>query len=249
MGMVFKDYFSGHSAEYARSRPQYPPELFEYLSSVAKEHEVAWDCGTGNGQAAVGLAPYFDRVLATDPSAGQLRNAFQHPKVTYKQASAEESGLDSASVDLVTVAQALHWFDTVRFFEEARRVLKPGGAVAVWAYTLCKITPEVDSIVDDFYYNIVGPYWPPERRLVEQKYMTIDFPFDEFEAPTFTIDLDWDLNDMMGYLQTWSPVRRYLEAHGSDPTELIAGPLAEAWGEPQERKHVVFPIEMRIGRS
>ena len=247
--MVFKDYFSGHSAEYARSRPQYPPELFEYLSSVAKEHEVAWDCGTGNGQAAVGLAPYFDRVIATDPSAGQLRNAFQHPKVGYKQASAEESGLDSASVDLVTVAQALHWFDTVRFFEEVRRVLKPGGVVAVWAYTLCKITPEVDRIVDDFYYNVVGPYWPPERRLVEEKYRTIAFPFDEFKAPTFTIDLDWELSDMMGYLQTWSPVRRYLEAHGSDPTELIAERLAEAWGEPEERKHVVFPIEMRIGRN
>ena len=248
-GMVFKDYFSGHSAEYARSRPQYPPDLFEYLSSVAKEHDVAWDCGTGNGQAAVGLAPYFDRVIATDPSAGQLRNAFQHPKVGYKQAPAEESGLDSASIDLVTVAQALHWFDTVRFFEEVRRVLKPGGVVAVWAYTLCKITPEVDRIVDDFYYNVVGPYWPPERRLVEEKYRTVDFPFDEFEAPSFTIDLDWDLSDMMGYLQTWSPVRRYLEAHASDPTELIAERLAVAWGEPQERKHVVFPIEMRIGRS
>jgi SAM-dependent methyltransferase len=247
--MVFKDYFSGHSAEYARSRPQYPPELFKYLASVAKEHDLAWDCGTGNGQAAVGLTPYFDRVIATDPSAGQLRNAFQHPKVTYKQASAEESGLDSASADLVTVAQALHWFDTARFFEEARRVLKPGGAVAVWAYTLCKTTPEVDRIVDDLYYNIVGPYWPPERRLVEAKYRTIDFPFDEFDAPHFNIGLDWDLSDMLAYLQTWSPVRRYMEAHGSDPTALIVERLAEAWAEPQVRRHVVFPIEMRIGRS
>ena len=246
---TFKDHFSRHADTYAKYRPRYSEEMFRYLASVAPSNDAAWDCGTGNGQAAVGLAQYFDRVFATDASEEQVHNAFPHEKVTYRVAPAEDSGLGVASVDLITVAQALHWFDTVRFFEEARRVLKPGGVVAVWAYTLCKVTPQVDTIVEDFYYNIVGPYWPPERRLVEEKYLTVAFPFDEFKAPPFTINLDWTLSDMMAYLQTWSPVRRYLEAHGTDPTELIAERLADGWGEPHDRKHVVFPIEMRIGRS
>jgi SAM-dependent methyltransferase len=249
--MQFKDYFSAQSDEYARRRPHYPPALFEYLNLVVEAHDLTWDCGTGNGQAAAGLAPYFDQVIATDPSADQIRNAFQHPKVTYRQASAEDSGVAAASVDLVTVAQALHWFDIPRFFEEARRALKRGGVVAVWAYTLCKITPDIDRILDDFYYNynVVGPYWPTERRLVDAQYKTIAFPFDEFEAPPFSIDVDWDLNDLLGYIRTWSALRRYLDAHGTDPTELILGPLSAAWGDPQQQRHVNFPIRMRIGRS
>jgi SAM-dependent methyltransferase len=246
--MQFKDYFSAQSDEYARRRPHYPPELFEYLSLVVEAHDQAWDCGTGNGQAALGLAPYFERVIATDPSADQLRNAAPHPKVTYKQVPAEDSGLPSSSVDLVTVAQALHWFDLPRFFEEAGRVLKPGGVIAVWAYTLCRIEPEIDRIVDDFYYNVVGSYWPPERRLVDSQYKTIAFPFEEFEAPPFSIELDWNLNDMLGYIRTWSPLRRYMEANGSDPTELILEPLAVAWGDPQQQRRVTFPIHMRAGR-
>jgi SAM-dependent methyltransferase len=245
----FKDHFSAHADEYARRRPHYPPELFEYLGSVVAGHELAWDCGTGNGQAAVGLAPYFERVIATDPSADQLRNAFAHPKVEYRQARAEDSGLDSASFDLVTVAQALHWFDMDLFYAEARRTLKPEGLLAVWAYALCKCKPEVDRIIDNFYYETVGPYWPRERKYVDEGYRTLSFPFDEIEPRRVEIALDWDLDDMLGYLRTWSPTRRYIERHGTDPVSLIERELAEAWGEPGERRRVVWPINMRIGHN
>ena len=245
----FKDYFSAHSDEYARRRPHYPPELFEYLASIVAGHELAWDCGTGNGQAAVGLAPYFDHVIATDPSAEQLRNAFEHARVEYRQARAEDSGLESSSFALVTVAQALHWFDMKRFYAEAQRTLKPEGLLAVWAYALCRTKPGVDRIIDNFYYETVGPYWPREREHVDDGYRSLPFPFDELEPPHFQIELDWDLGDMLGYLRTWSPTRRYFEKHGTDPVGLIEGELAEAWGEPGERRGVLWPIYMRVGRN
>jgi SAM-dependent methyltransferase len=245
----FKDYFSGHAGDYAKYRPQYPPELFAYLASVSPGLERAWDVGTGNGQAALGLTPYFDEVVATDPSEEQLRNAFPHPKVTYKLARAEESGLEARSVDLVTVAQALHWFDVTMFFEEARQVLKPGGVIAVWCYMLCRITPEVDTIVDDFYWNRVGPYWPKERRLVDDGYRSLAFPFDELEPPELIIELCWDLGDLLNYLRTWSPVRRFIEQHGRDPVDEVEGELAEVWGDPDEEIPVTWPIAMRVGRA
>ncbi len=245
--MQFKDYFSAQADEYARRRPQYPPALFEYLASLTKEHDIALDCGTGNGQAAVGLAPYFSRVIATDPSQDQLRNAFQHPKVEYRQASAEESGIESGSIDMVTVAQAVHWFDLERFFAEANRVLKPQAVCAIWCYILCRISPEVDAIVDDFYYNVVGPYWPRERALVDDGYRSLHFPFNEIEPPDFTIELEWSLADLFGYLGTWSPVRRFIEANGHDPIDKIAPSLTAAWGDTTARKAVHWPIKMRVG--
>src|SRR5438045_1897140 len=196
--MTFKDYFSQHAGAYARHRPHYPPELFEYLASLPTERHLAWDCGTGNGQAAVGLAPYFERVIATDASADQLANAFPHEKVTYRVAIAGSAGLDPGSVDLITVAQALHWFDLEAFFEEVRRTLKPGGAIAVWAYALCRITPALDAIVDRFYFETVGPYWPKERKLVDDGYRSLVFPFNEIEPPTFAIELPWTLPHLLG---------------------------------------------------
>lgn len=247
--MSFKDHFSAHADEYARRRPGYPPELFEWLASVAPANDLAWDCGTGNGQAAVGLAAYFNHVIATDPSADQLRNAFHHPHVEYRLAPAESSGLDSVSLDLVTVAQAIHWFDLDLFYREVHRTLKPGGVLAAWAYALCRVTPEIDSAIDTFYWETVGPYWPSERKLVDEGYRTIAFPFEEIEPPQFNIELDWTLEDMLGYLRTWSPVRRYIEAHGIDPADLLQPELASAWGSTDEVRQVTFPIFMRIGRS
>ncbi len=247
--MQFKDYFSAQSDEYARRRPHYPARLFEYVASVAAGHELAWDCGTGNGQAAVGLADYFEHVIATDPSSAQLRNAFAHPKVEYREARAEGSGLDSGTVDLITVAQALHWFDLERFFEEAHRTLKKDGVLAVWAYALCRIGGDIDRIIDRFYYETVGPYWPRERKYVDEGYSSFAFPFREIEPPQFSIELEWDLSDMLAYLRTWSPVRRYIEARGSDPVDLVEGELAEAWGDAEERKMTFWPIFMRIGRN
>ncbi|MEO8289157.1 MAG: class I SAM-dependent methyltransferase [Chloroflexota bacterium] len=247
--MQFKDYFSAQADEYARRRPNYPPDLFEYLASLTAVRDLAWDCGTGNGQAAVGIAPYFERVIATDPSPDQLRNAFQHPGVTYTQATAEESGLQSASVDLVTVAQAVHWFDLDRFYTEVKRVLKPGGVCAIWCYILCRISPELDIIIDRFYFETVGPYWPRERAIVDDGYASLHFPFDAIEAPDFAIELEWELEDLIGYLGTWSPVRRYIEANGHDPIAIIADSLRSAWGNPTERRRVVWPVKMRVGRS
>jgi len=213
------------------------------------QHERAWDCGTGNGQAAVGIAPYFDHVVATDPSGDQLRNAFRHENVEYVQARGEESALVSGSVDLVTVAQAVHWFDVESFFDEVMRVLKRDGVCAVWCYTHTQISPAVDAIVYDFYYNVVGPYWHRERALVDDRYHSLVFPLEEIEPPPFKIQLDWSFDDLVGYLGTWSPVRRYIEANGMDPIEEIRAPLAKAWGDRAEIKHVVLPISMRIGRN
>ena len=247
---TFKDHFSRHADTYAKYRPHYPPELFRYLASIAPTHDAAWDCGTGNGQAAIGLAGYFDRVVATDASEEQVRNAFQHEKVTYRVAPAEDSGLETASVALVTVAQALHWFDLPRFYEEAKRVLKPGGVLAAWAYMLCDVSPDVDEIVDRFYFEGVGPYWPKERKLVDDGYATIPFPFEELEPPTFTIELSWSLDDLLGYLRTWSPTRIFLARHGYDPVEGIEAQLREAWAAPADaEKRVLWPIRMRVGRT
>jgi SAM-dependent methyltransferase len=261
--MTFKDYFSQHANAYARHRPHYPPALFEYLASLVAEHETAWDCGTGNGQAALGLTPYFERVIATDASAEQISNAFRHEKITYRVAQAGkadhlDAGLDPASVDLITVAQALHWFDIDSFFEEAKRTLKPGGVLAVWAYGLCRITPRLDPIVDRFYFETVGPYWPPERRLVDDGYRSLVFPFDEMQAPDFVIELPWSRADLLGYLRTWSPTRRFIEVHGRDPVDDVEGEIAEAWGdtgelgeagEAGEEKPVRWPLHMRVGRG
>lgn len=247
--MSFKDHFSRHASAYARHRPHYPPELFEYLASLVPVHERAWDVGSGNGQAALGLAPYFEHVVATDPSEEQLRNAFRHEKVSYCVALAERSCVRPASVDLVTVAQALHWFDPPRFFEEVRVALKAGGAVAFWAYTLVRIAPELDPIVDEFYWETVGPYWPKERKLVDDGYRSIVLPFDELDTPDFNIELSWNAEDLLSYVRTWSPVRRYIERHGRDPVDLIEQPVREAWGNPDDPKLVRFPIHLRVGRK
>jgi len=247
--MAFKDHFSAQSGEYARRRPRYPDALFAYLASTVVTHNRAWDCGTGNGQAAVGLAPYFDQVVATDPSANQLRNAMPRAGVAYVQARAEDSGLERASVDLATAAQAVHWFDVGRYFEEVRRVVRPGGVCAIWCYTHTHISPQVDAIVSDFYYNVVGPYWERERVYVDDGYRSLAFPFEEFQPPEFVIKLNWSLDDVLGYLGTWSPVQRYKGVHGSDPVDLIRAPLAAAWGAGDDRKRVLLPVRMRIGRN
>lgn len=248
MSVPFRDYFSAQSNQYAKYRPTYPLELFEFLASVVEKHDLAWDCGTGSGQAAVGLARYFDHVIATDASADQLRNAFQDPKVEYRQARGEDSGLDSASVDLVTVAQALHWFDLDDFYAEVRRCVKSGGVIAVWGYALSRVNAELDAIFDRFYYETVGPYWPQQRVHMDTGYTALPFPFKALSAPEFKIEVSWDLSDLLAYLRTWSPVQRYIEAHGSDPVLLVEEELGQAWGDPQAKRVVTFPVFMRVGK-
>jgi SAM-dependent methyltransferase len=244
----FKDHFSGHAANYARFRPKYPAALFEYLASVAPSRELAWDCATGNGQAAVGLAEWFDHVIATDASEAQLSNAQAHPRVEYRHAPAEASGIADHSVDLVTVAQALHWLNIDRFYEEARRVLKPSGIVAVWSYELFKIDPAMDPITARFYNETVGPFWPPERKLVEEGYSTIGFPFEGLDHPPFRMSRELSFPDLLGYILTWSATQRFIKEHGVDPVDELSSQLAPLWGDPETKREAVWPLTVKVGR-
>ena len=242
----FKDHFSRDSAAYAGYRPHYPAELFVWLASLSPGHTLAWDAGTGNGQAAVALADHFARVIATDPSDKQIGQAIAHPRVEYRIAD-EVAGLDPASVDLATVAQALHWFDRPKFWSEARRVVRPGGVVAVWCYELQHVAPEVDAVIGRFYHETVGPYWTPDRKLVEDGYRSVEFPFEEVEVPRFAMTSEWTLQQQVGYLGTWSAVGRYRDQVGSDPLELVRPELEKVWGADRVRR-VSWPLSVRAGR-
>src|SRR5436305_157555 len=244
--MTFKDHFSKQAADYAKFRPRYPRELFEYLGSVAPSRALAWDCATGNGQAAVELAKVFDRVIATDASEKQIANAGLHERVEYRMASAEESGLESGTIDLIMVAQALHWFDLGSFYAEVRRVLKNNGVFAASAYNLLHVEPAIDEIVNRYYYEVVGPFWPPERKLVEQ-FSDLPFPFQEIDPPEFEMTAQWNLDHLLGYLQTWSSTQRFIAANKRDPLEAIADDLRAAWGDPGQMRKVVWPLILRVG--
>ncbi len=242
------DHFSAVAEGYARFRPTYPPELFAWLAGLPGHPRVAWDVATGNGQAAVALAEHFARVEASDHSAAQVERAVAHPRVAYRVAPAERSGLADGSVDLVTVAQALHWFDHARFYREVERVLAPGGAIAVWCYNLLDVDPAVNVVLRRYYTEVVGSYWPAERRLLEDGYRTIPFPFDEIDPPSFAMRAPWRLADLVGYLGTWSATDRYRSANGEDPVALVAADLAAAWGEPEAVREVRWPLTLRVGR-
>ena len=247
--MSFKDHFSGHAASYAAYRPGYSPRLFEILTTLPRERRLAWDSGTGNGQAAVALADHFERVIATDPSTEQLAHALPHPRVEYRTGRAEESGLADASVDLATAAQAFHWYDFDRYFAEVRRVLAPGGVVAVWTYNLARVDPEVDRWTSRLARQIVGPWWPPERRWVDEEYQTIPFPFEEIEIAPLHYEAHMDLDRFTRYMRTWSSFQRYQKETGRDPLDEIREGLTAAWGDPEEERTVIWPIFIRAGRS
>lgn len=243
----FKDYFSGHANDYARYRPRYPATLFAYLAGLPAQHECAWDCATGNGQAALGLVPFFERVLATDASQSQLESAERHEKITYSVAKAEHTEFEEGSIDLVTVAQALHWFDIEAFYAEVRRVLKHGGVFAVWVYNLLEISPAIDEPINRFYGETMGPYWPPERELIEKEYRSITFPFSEFQPPSFRMEASWSLFDLTGYLRTWSATKGFIKAHGFDPVAELTEELLPLWGSPDEPKQIRWPLILRVG--
>jgi SAM-dependent methyltransferase len=244
--MSFKDHFSKQAADYAKFRPKYPQELFDYLGSIAPSRRLAWDCGSGNGQAAVGLVSVFDRVIATDASEKQISNAQAHERVQYRVAPAETSGLESGTVDLIMVAQALHWFDSDRFYVEAQRVLKPNGVLAASAYLFAHIEPAIDAVVNQYYSEVVGPFWAPERRLVEN-FAEIPFPFREIDPPKFEMSVHWDLDHLVGYLRTWSATQRFIAAKGTDPLEQISDELRAVWGDPQRTRKVRWPLTLCIG--
>lgn len=246
--MSFKDHFSRQAKDYARFRPHYPDDLFAYLTGLAPNRDAAWDCATGNGQAAQGLAKYFTTVHATDASAEQIASAEQNPKINYHVASAENSGLASASVALVTVAQALHWFDTRAFYAEAARVLQPGGVLAVWCYGSLRIAPEFDALIGDFYERRIGSYWPPERRYVEAGYQDLPFPDGEIATPPIAMQAQWTLMNLLGYFNTWSAVVACRNAEGSDPVTELGERLTPLWGNPFATRTISWPLSLRVAR-
>lgn len=242
----FKDHFSGHAGSYAEFRPGYPESLFAYLAAQCVGHELAWDCATGNGQAARSLAPYFSKIIATDASAEQIASANTHTKIDFRVAPAESSGLDTASVNLVTVAQALHWFDIDQFFTEAMRVLKPGGVLAVWCYEHCHVDAACDETIERVFTE-TDAYWPPERKIVDDRYQGIRFPVAELPAEAFSMSAFWTANDMLGYMRTWSASQRYLAASGKESTAPWEDELQQRWGS--GAREVKWPITLRAGKN
>jgi SAM-dependent methyltransferase len=245
---AFKDHFSCHASGYAAYRPTYPLELVDYLASLCPGTNLALDCGCGTGQMAVLLADRFEQVVATDASAQQIENAEPHERVVYRVAPAERSGLADVSVDLVVAAQAAHWFDRPAFYAEARRVGRRGGVVALVTYGVMRADETINPVIHDFYTNIIRPYWPPERRYVEEGYRSFDFPFEEVQAPPLAIRVSWTLDGLIGYVDTWSAVRGAERALGRSPVEDFGRDLGAIWGNPAAQRGVLFPLSLRVGR-
>ncbi|MBW2238943.1 MAG: class I SAM-dependent methyltransferase [Deltaproteobacteria bacterium] len=245
----FKDHFSVHSEKYSKYRPDYPAVLFKFLSSITPGHDLAWDCATGSGQAARGLVKYFQKVIATDASEQQIKNAIHHKKISYKVAPAHKTTIQTESMDLIAVAQALHWFEFDQFYKEADRVLKQDGIIAAWTYNLLTISPEIDLIIKYFYHNIVGELWPPERTLVENGYENIPFPFYKLPSPSFRMSAKWTIKQLIGYLSTWSAVKRYKDNKGNDPVESIEKELTKLWDNSSAIMEVCWPLSIVIGKK
>jgi len=245
--MSFKDHFSRQSADYRRYRPGYPPELIEFVAGLAPSRRLAVDCATGSGQAAVALAQHFEAVLGVDGSRSQLTRAEPHRRVRYVAALAEQLPLPPHSVSLVAAAQAMHWFDFGRFHAECRRVLVPGGVIAAWTYGKFRMDSRVDAEVERFYEDVIGSDWPPERRFVEEGYRTLPFPWAEEPVPEFELVTDWDLEQLMGYIATWSAVQRHRDRTGTDPLPALRDAIAVAWQEGGTRR-LRWPLHLRVGR-
>jgi SAM-dependent methyltransferase len=240
----FRDHFGFASASYAGFRPHYPDELFSWLGAITPGHACAWDCGTGTGQAATDLARYFDDVVATDASRSQLSSAARADRVHYAAMSAEVVALGASTIDLVAVAQALHWFDLARFFGEVDRVLKPRGVVAVWSYGLFAIDPTTDAVLHELYHETLGGYWPSERALVDSGYVGIALPYPEITPPEIRMEATWTPRELQGYLTTWSAVGRYRKTVGRDPIPDVMRRIEASW-PPAEPRRVRWPLLVR----
>ena len=247
--MNFQDHFSGHAAVYRDARPHYHPALFAWLAAQVPRRDLAWDAGCGNGQATVALAAHFARVIGSDPSAAQIAHAEPAANVEYRVEPAEQSSLAAASVDLVCVAQALHWFEQERFHAEVRNVLRPGGVIAALAYAGCRIDPAIDRVTTHLYVDLTGPYWPPERAHIEAGYATLPFPDTPSPAPAFEMVAQWNLGQFLAYLRSWSATQRYAKACGEDPVARVEGDMAAAWGEAARVRAVRWQLTLRVGRG
>jgi ubiquinone/menaquinone biosynthesis C-methylase UbiE len=245
--MNHKDLFSGHARIYSAFRPTYPEELYAFIFRQLQKRDTAWDCATGNGQVAQYLSHHFKEVFATDISEQQLQEAPRDPTIRYSVGAAEKTAFHENQFDLVTVGQALHWFDHGAFYNEVKRVARPGALLAAWGYSVLSIDPELDTYLLDFYKNTVGPYWDSARRLVDEKYQTLSFPFEEIPSPEFFIRVSWTLEHLAGYLETWSATQKYIKTHNTNPVVPLTAQLAKHWKR-DESKTVSFPVFLRLGR-
>jgi SAM-dependent methyltransferase len=243
-----KDYFSGVAGSYAEYRPRYPAALVDLLADLAPRRELAWDAGCGSGQLSVALAERFARVIGTDASEQQLAQATAHPRIEYRRASAESSGIPDAAVDLAAAAQAVHWFDRPAYYAEVRRVCRPGALIALVTYNLFRITRQLDRIIDRFYWRTMWPYWPPQRRLVENGYRTLDFPFAELSAPPLEMQAEWTLPQVLGFVSTWSALRGLERDEVRRVVDELARELSGAWGAADTRRPVCWELALRLGR-
>ncbi len=247
---AFKDYFSAHANDYRTFRPIYPQSLFRWLQSRAGKKATVWECGAGNGQATQSLAPLFKEIYATDASQEQLNQAPEFDNVTYQAVPAEDFEAPNESFDLVVVAQAIHWFDHPRFFAKVQQLLKPGGFLAVWGYQFINIDPTIDPIIKRLHSEILEEFWPKERALLNEGYQGIDFPYPSVdEVPEFIMEAMWTFPQLIGYLNTWSATKQYEQSKGENPLELIFDELQTAWGDPDQSKHVSWPLIVYVGKK
>jgi len=243
-----RNWFDQGGQAYARFRPEYPDSLAAFLSKTASDRRLAVDVGCGNGQLTRLLAPYFDQVVGLDPSADQVANTIPHERIRYRCASAEQLPMPDACAGLITAAQAAHWFDLPAFYREVRGVASPGAILALISYGVLELEPVLNERFQKFYWEDIGPYWPPGRKLVDAGYTTLAFPFDELTAPALAIRVEWRLAEFLGYLQTWSAVRSAREAGKEALLAGFANDIVTAWGDPDRSRPVCWPINMRIGR-
>lgn len=240
------DRFSGHADLYAQYRIDYPDELYQFILQTVPQRTTAWDCATGNGQVAGALAQFFTQVEATDISETQLILAVQKTNIHYQVSPAEQTPFADHTFDLVTVAQALHWFDVGAFHREVRRVAKPGAVIAEWGYGLVQIAADLDPILVDFYRNQVGPYWDPQRQYIDNRYTTLPFPFANGQRAEFVVRRNWSLERFLNYLRTWSAVRQYIHENEEDPVVALGEALKRVWND--EEREVRFPVFLRMGQ-
>lgn len=240
--------YSPYARNYAQSRPRYPEELFEYLVSLSADHQVAWDCATGNGQAALSIVKYFDKVIATDVSSEQIKNAVTHRQIEYRICKAEESGIVGNSVNLTTVASAVHWFNLPLFFKEVRRVSVPGAVLAVWTYHVGYIEPPFDKLFLRFYREILSPYFGEGARLVDNKYSSLILPGQEIDSKDFFVSVEWKLSDLFNFIDSWSGTQEYKKVNGKNPVYIIENELRDLWGDPDEIHTLRWPVFIKISR-
>ncbi len=241
------DHFSGHAKAYLTGRPDYPDALFEWLAEQAPARRLAVDVGCGNGQATRGLASHFEAVLGTDMSGPQITRAQGAENVQYVVAPADHLPVEDGTCDLLTAAQAAHWFDHDAFHAEAERVLTQGGVLALWTYEMVRVTDRIDTMLDALRLETLGPDWPPERRHVDAGYATLPFPYPELGPPDLMIEREWRSGDLLAYVESWSALQRHRARTGTDPLSAFGDQLREAWGDCS--RLASWQLRMRVGRK